>query len=243
MIKISGKAAAFEDIVSQNSISDTGRIIIDKLSSSSAVYSFASIKELKFELDLRDNIIKAARELHKSKLSFRLFRNSMCSTDYWKRTNEGGFSAREDVKPSQAVKDIFINGHKYGTECATAIVIIYYKAAVDMLPEEQFNDLFSYIYLMNWKSIDKDLGVKYYDYVADFLPGDCRYFRNPDVDPLTPEWQGENAIDFGDGTYYGHGIGITNAEGVIKALNMHRKSGSVESAYLLNSATRLTLSV
>ena len=56
----------------------------------------------------------------------------------------------------------------------------------------------------------------------DYLPGDCRYFNNPDVDPLTPEWQGENAIDLSGGMYYGHGIGIKTADKIIEILNHNR---------------------
>lgn len=241
MIGISGIHMTLESIISQQPLSSIGSKIAGILSSSSKFYDFESISELKFELDLRENIIKAARELNKSKFFFKTFRESICNADYWNRTNEGGFEVKSGIKASEAIKDIFINGKKYGTECATAIVIAYYKALVELLPEERYNELFDDMYLMNWKVRDKDLEVRYYEQVDDFLPGDCRYFKNPDVDPLTPQWQGENAIDLGDGTYYGHGIGITNADGIIKALNKYRKSGATQSAYLLDSATRLIL--
>lgn len=243
MINISGITATPESIMSQQTVGKIGKIIIDKLALSTKVYYYTAINELKFELDLRDSIIKAARELHRARFSFRTFRNSLCNADYWDRTKEGGFLLKAGVKPVDAVRDIYSNGYKYGSECATAIVIVYYKALADIVPEERYNELFSDIYLMNWKKLDRNIGVTYYDRVEDFLPGDCRYFKNPDVDPLTPWWQGENAIDLGDGTYYGHGIGITDAEGIIDSLNRYRKSGSSQSAYLLNSVTRLNPSV
>ncbi|MCG8538844.1 MAG: protein-glutamine gamma-glutamyltransferase [Clostridia bacterium] len=212
--------------------------IINILSSSAATYEYDSLDELKFEVNLRKNIIIASRELNDTGFSFRTFRESKCNTEYWNRTNEGGFLLKEGVKPSDAIKDIFINSYKYGTECATAIVIVYYKALVNIYPEELFNEMFAGIHLMNWHYMDRDLNVGYYPNKADYLPGDCRYFKNPDVDPLTPQWQGENAIDLGDGTYYGHGIGITSGDGIINALNRFRSEGSTKSAYLLDSATR-----
>ena len=93
---------------------------------------------------------------------------------------------------------------------------------------------------MNWQSLDKDLGIYLLRNPADYIPGDCRYFKNPDVNPLTPEWQGENAIDLGNGTYYGHGIGIKTAEEIIDALNSRRISEDSVSAYLMTSVTLLS---
>ncbi len=58
----------------------------------------------------------------------------------------------------------------------------------------------------------------------DYLPGDCVYLKNPDHDLATPEWQGENAILLGNNLFYGHGIGITTAQGIIDELNSNRKA-------------------
>ena len=69
-----------------------------------------------------------------------------------------------------------------------------------------------------------------------YLPGDRRYFANPDVDPLTPQWQGENVIDLSGDKYYGHGLGVHNAEAIVRALNENRSEDADESAHLLDSA-------
>ncbi|MCT4566502.1 MAG: protein-glutamine gamma-glutamyltransferase [Maledivibacter sp.] len=237
MIEISGSRIDTNDIINEYPRDGIEVKILEILYSSDRLYIYESLDELRFELNLRKNIISASRELNDSYFSFRTFRKSICNSEYWTRTAEGGFLIKEDVKPSDGIKDIFINSSMYGTECATAIVIVYYKALVDIYPEELFNQLFANIHLMNWHYLDRDLDIRYYEDV-DFLPGDCRYFKNPDVNPLTPEWQGENVIDLGDGTYYGHGIGIGTAEEIIEALNDNRKEDSTTSAYLLDSATR-----
>lgn len=237
MIKISGAALNVESIASVYPINSIQRKSIEILNSSSLVYEYSSLEQLKFEMDMRVGIIKASRDLLKSRMEFRVFRESICNESFWIRTGDGGFEIRPDVKPSDGIRDIYTNGTKYGTECATAIVIIYYKALVDIYPEEFFNSMFPRIKLMDWQ-YDRDLGVNYYRNVKDYLPGDCRYFKNPDVDPKTPQWQGENAIDLGNGTYYGHGIGIRNAESIIKVLNTRRKEGATVEAELLDSATR-----
>lgn len=238
MIKISGEIIDPSAIISDYRPNSIEVEIINILSSSEEVYEYDSIDQFKFELSMRLSIISASRELNASNFSFRIFRKSICNPEYWNRTDQGGFLLKEGVKPSDGINDIYINSSLYGTECATAMVIVFYKALVNIYPEELFNKMFPNIHLMNWHYMDRDLGIGYYEDLEDYLPGDCRYFKNPDVDPLTPEWQGENAIDLGDGTYYGHGIGIETSDEIIDALNDFRIEGSTVSAYLLDSATR-----
>lgn len=238
MIKISGDIIDPQSIISEYPTNSIEAKVINILSSSEKTYSYDSLDQLKFELSLRASIVTASRELNDSYFSFKVFRKSECNPEYWNRTNEGGFLLKEGVKPSEGIKDIYINSSMYGNECATAMVIVFYKALVDIYPEELFNKMFPNIHLMNWHYIDRDLKIRYYEDQEDYLPGDCRYFKNPDVNPMTPEWQGENVIDLGDGTYYGHGIGIETGEEMISALNDYRKEGSETSAYLLDSATR-----
>lgn len=238
MLRIANKKMNTEDVEKQYNLTPLEKSIVAKMVNSSEVYNYDSLQALMFELKLRQSIIKASRDLNKSNFRFKTFKDSMCNSEYWHRTEEGGFLLKEGVEPYKAIEDIFINSSKYGTECSTAIIILYYKALLDILPRELFNTLFDKIYLMNWKYLDGDLGVGTFSNLKDYFPGDCRYFKNPDVNPKTPEWQGENAIDLGDGTYYGHGVGIKNAEEIIRDLNKNRKKDATKSAYLTNSATR-----
>lgn len=238
MIRIAGNTVTSHDMLNHYSADSIEMSIVDKMSGSSLSYNYATLIQYKFELDLRVSIINTAKSLLKSRLSFSTFRDSKCNTDFWIRTKEGGFLLKEEAEPWNAIRNIFDEGYKYATECATAIVIIYYRAIADRFTEMQFNSIFKSIYLMNWNRLDRNLGIKTYTNTIDELPGDCSYFKNPDVDPLTPQWQGENAIVLGDGLYYGHGIGIKTADGMISTLNRRRKSGATESAYQLDTATR-----
>lgn len=220
----------------QNSVE---RSILSILSDSEEKHRYATAAQLDFELALRREIIAAANEQYRSGLRFKIFRESICNPDYWVRTPNGGFILKPGVKPTDAIKDIFANGHLYGTECATAMLILYFKALVELFPEGAFNRIFSSIYLMNWHSIHPELeSVGIMRKANTFLPGDRRYFDNPDVDPLTPQWQGENTIDMGNGIYYGHGVGKYEANVFIEALNRMRKEDSNESAYLMDGAAR-----
>ncbi len=210
------------------------RAILEKMLSAETVFSYPSEALLHFELNLRKELVNASERLNNSFFTFRLFKDAICNTQYWDKTEEGGFRLKKTANPHEAVLDITKNSRRYGTECATAIVMVFYLAIVEALPAELFDMLFSDIYLMDWKYLDKDLGVGTHQGVEDSLPGDCLYFKNPDVNPDTPEWQGENVIQLLDGYYYGHGIGVKTAAGIIRDLNRNRSYGSETSAYLMD---------
>lgn len=238
MIVIAGKELRPEEAAGY-AAGDVEKKIVDKLMGSDSRYAYDSPERLKFELRLRREIITASRELANSRLDFAVFRKSRCNPDFWERTRDGGFRMKSGVKASDAIRDIYQNSSKYATECATALQIVYYKALLAVYPEDVFNRTFRNIELMNWHKIDsllQEIGMIRKE--RDYLPGDRRYFINPDVDPLTPEWQGENTIDLGDGTYYGHGIGIVTAEEIIRALNQNRAENADDPAHLLDSAGR-----
>lgn len=212
--------------------------MFDTMQKSSQTYRYDTPDQLVFELKLRDAIAAVARDLSRSGMEFRVFRESKANPEFWTRTAEGGFQLKMGANPAAAIRDIYNNGSLYGTECSTAMVIVYYKALLAVFPQELYNRLFNGIYLFNWQKLDRDLMVDDVGKVADELPGDARYFINPDVDPLHPEWQGENAFYLGGGRYYGHGIGVTTGESIIRALNGARREGATKEAYLLPSAKR-----
>lgn len=240
MIIIDGYKADIHNIMSQYPYDNIQRDIINRLSSSKTEYNYNAVDQLKFELLLRKEIIKAANELNESGMKFEIFSKSRCNPKYWNRQNNGGFLLKPGVTPSEAILDIFRNAPIYATECSTAMDIIYYKALINIFPRELFNKLFPKIYLKNWHSLDKLLkDIKLLKKENDYLPGDRRYIANPDFDPMFPEYQGENVIDMGHGLYYGHGIGKNEVKTIISELNKFRKRGSKRSAYLKNSAGRV----
>lgn len=212
--------------------------IFDTMVKSQETYRYDDPIQLIMELKLRNSIVTAARDLHRSGMDFEVFRDSRANPEFWNRTDSGGFELKENVRPSDAIRDIYKSGRLYGTECSTAMFIVWYKAVLDVLPEEQFNKLYSKIFLMNWLHIDRNLAIVEKSKPVDELPGDARYFMNPDVDPMTPEWQGENVFYLGNGQYYGHGIGIEDARNMIRILNGQRREGAAASAYLMDSAKR-----
>jgi len=233
MIQLSGLPFPQSDMWPSGSIES---LIYQRMNEDTAVYSYEFIGELLFEVNLRKNIILSAKVMNQSQVRFESFANSRCNPQYWQLTSNGGFLLRHGVRPSDAIQDIYRNSSQYAFECATAMVIIYYHAVLNSMGKALFNQTFQNIYLYGWHA-DSDLGIKP-TYLTNFLPGDVIYFKNPDFHPQTPFWRGENAVVLGDGTYFGHGLGIMTVEQIIQDLNQHRFPGANRSAYLTNIVGR-----
>ncbi|MFB5267678.1 protein-glutamine gamma-glutamyltransferase [Paenibacillus enshidis] len=184
-----------------------------------------------FETSLRSAIVAAAQALNRSGASFSTFERAYCNERYWIRTPQGGFQIRPEITPAEGIRNLFIEGRKYGFECATAMVIVLYKAVLDSIDESEFNRLFADMLLYDWH-YDSDLQLIESQGSSQAVPGDIMYFKNPEVSPRTPEWKGENVVKLDEYSYYGHGIGIRTAEHIIRTLNSRRWPGSIVSAYL-----------
>ncbi|MDQ0247054.1 protein-glutamine gamma-glutamyltransferase [Bacillus fengqiuensis] len=217
-------------------LSNEAAEILQSMGKYSKVYEYETMEQLEFELALRLQIMEAAVLLYNSGVGFATFRTSKCNEEYWKLTEKGAFILKPNVLPQTGIEDIFRNGNKYAFECATAMVIVFYKAVLESIDKRQFNRLFAGLYLYDWQ-YDDDLGLDSHK-GTDFLPGDCVYFKNPDYNPKTPQWQGENAIILDENLYYGHGIGVTTRQVIIDFLNTKRKKNPDRAAFLTSQIAR-----
>ncbi|MDF2726270.1 MAG: protein-glutamine gamma-glutamyltransferase, partial [Paenibacillus sp.] len=222
--------------VDPSGLSGTERDVYDQKMASSENFYYRTADELLFELKLRAAIVKAARDLQASGPAFASFSKSRANPRYWDRTEEGGFRLKPNVSPSDAIRDIYSNSSAYGFECATAIIIVLYKAVLETIGDDLFDQLFGNLYLYSWEH-DTDMPITTVKGNHPSFPGDILYYSNPDHDPSKPQWQGENVVKLPGNKLYGHGIGITNEEGIIRELNANRKRGSRKSAYLLDQVT------
>ncbi|WP_036720140.1 protein-glutamine gamma-glutamyltransferase [Paenibacillus harenae] len=212
-------------------LSELEREILREKQRSPVTYRYSSLDALEFELKMRYHTVEAAKAMYASGVSFATFDTSRCNERLWIRTPNGGFQLRRGVLPSVGINDIFYNGRLYAFECAGAIIIVFYKAALDTLGDAVFNAYFQNLFLRDWQH-DRDLSLITVNNRNEAYPGDVLYFKNPDHDPDTPEWQGENVVMLDDNLYFGHGIGIESGQDIIAALNRMRRPGSRISAYL-----------
>lgn len=233
MIQISGVPFQLNESWQLGRVEKT---IIQQMQKAPVFYSYYSVGEFLFEIKVRKNIIKSANEMNQSQAVFTTFAYARCNTRYWQLTRAGGFLLRPDVRPSDAILDIYRNSSLYAFECATAIPIIYYHAILNSIGSYLFNLLFRNLYLYSWHT-DTDLGIVTF-YSNHFIPGDVLYFNNPDFHPNTPQFRGVNAVLLNDGRYFGHGFNIRTAEEMIQILNEKRKPNSRQSAYLTRLVTR-----
>lgn len=215
------------------------RQVLETMQNSATTYRFDSVGVLQFELSVRRELVVASEKLNKSYFGFATFQDSKCNEAYWERTSNGGFLLKRGVSAADAINDIFENGRRYATECATAMVIVHYKALLEVYKKDLFDRTFPSIYLMDWELRQPLLReISTPRKVAELLIGDRGYINNPDVDPKTPWWQGENVIVLPNNLFYGHGVGIRTADQIIQALNRSRRPGATRSAYLMDSAAR-----
>ncbi|WP_244226534.1 protein-glutamine gamma-glutamyltransferase [Paenibacillus protaetiae] len=228
MIQIIGVDA---EQINKLPLTDMQRAIVRQRQNSPRIYRFSSLDALLFELAMRENIVQAAKALYNGDAGFAVFDRSRCNERLWERTPNGGFQLRPGVRPSDGINDIFENGRMYAFECATAMVLILYKAVLETIGKEKFDTYFPDLYVRDWHyDSDLQLVTAYDNNEATY--GDVLYFKNPDHNPETPEWQGENAIMIGNDLYFGHGIGIRTGEEMIASLNRKRVPFSMQSAYL-----------
>jgi protein-glutamine gamma-glutamyltransferase len=170
------------------------------------------------------------------KSEFASFSKSRANPYYWIREENGGFRQRPGVLASDGIRDIFINSQLYAYECATAIIILMYKAVLDTIGDHAFNRNFKNLLLYAW-NYDEDLKIITRP-EGEIFQGDVLYFKNPQVNPATPEWQGENVVVLADHLFFGHGMGIKDERGIIDGLNSNRAPFAFKSAYMLRQVTQ-----
>ncbi|MGD8189018.1 protein-glutamine gamma-glutamyltransferase [Brevibacillus ginsengisoli] len=236
MIHVPNATIEVNQLAKQWHLDKTGINVLNAMSKSEKVYEYENVEQLHFEVVTRTNFVKASYALNGSGAGFATLTKTKCNPQYWEKTSNGGFLLKKGVLPSTGIRDIFRQGWRYAFECGTSVIIVYYKGVLETIHEATFNQLFQNLFLF-MGNYDKDLQlVSIHDQYA--LPGDIRYFKNPEVDPKHIDWQGENTVYLGNGMYYGHGIGITSARGIIDHLNTHRIRGAKRSAYLTDYIVR-----
>jgi hypothetical protein len=200
-------------------------------------------------------IVDASHKMSSAGVSFALIKDHKANPDFWNVGPGGILTLKDGAKPSDAVVDIVNNGGKYGFECATGLVAVYYEAMLDLLGPQDFDRVAADIRLGPWQMEDDlerlythsspkpgwaetDLGE------YKLTPGNYYYFRNWDVtdDARARGWQGENVIYLGGGKFYGHGIGLGDGQMFIDKLAGEMKPGG-KTPSLLNLEARLATDV
>ncbi|TXK72429.1 protein-glutamine gamma-glutamyltransferase [Paenibacillus sp. N3.4] len=227
----------------EGTLSSSERNMYEKKKNSLVEYRYDSISTLLFELQMRNKIIQSSWALSTSGVFFASFKKSKCNELYWHLTEHGRFQLKNNVSPQDAIRDIFRNGNLYAFECATAIVIVLYRAILESIDPNHFDRLFSDLLLFDWH-YNRKLHLIDQTNRQEAIAGDVLYFENPEFSPLLPWWKGENAILMEDGFYYGHGhgMGIATAEDIIYVLNKYRDPGSTKSAFLTDCFVYLDFS-
>jgi protein-glutamine gamma-glutamyltransferase len=176
MIFVHGYPVDTAKISGFNQLTSRQKQIGKKLENSRESFYYTSPHQFLFEAIMRSNIVAAAEAMRDSGAGFATFVTARCNPQYWRRTAYGGFLLRPDVRPSDAITDIFINGKRYGFECTTAIMIMFYKAVLETIGTRMFDQLFNGLLLYSTEH-DEDLQIIAVP-SGDSLPGDVRYIKS-----------------------------------------------------------------
>jgi len=193
------------------------------------------------ELKIAKAMVDASNAMGEAGHDFELIKNHRANPKFFTVGSGGTFELKPGQKPADAVRDIFENPGEYGFECATAMVIVYYKAMLDLIGDNDFNRVAQDLKIGPWqyegdlrasKSVESHGRVPMPDDASAPRPGEYRYFRNWDVsdEGRAGGWQGENVIYLGGGNYYGHPFGVASGETIVSYLNTQRTEGSTRSA-------------
>ncbi|MCC7382125.1 MAG: hypothetical protein IT384_09860 [Deltaproteobacteria bacterium] len=203
-------------------------------------------------------MIEASYKMSGSGISFALIKNHKANPELWTVGAGGVLTPKPGVKPSEAVADMLKNGNLYGFECATGLVVVYYQAMLDLIGPKDFDRIAADLRIGPWVTeddLDRLMVTRYPQEgwsdkeLGDhrLTPGHYYYFKNWDVtdEARARGWQGENVIYLGEGKFYGHGIGLGDAEMFISKLRAEAKpDGKTPSlanieAYLATDALKL----
>lgn len=203
-------------------------------------------------LTLDAAVVGAAHDMAQAKHKFAGIEEAKFSGKFFEPNGTPGtFELKPGVSPSEAVQDIFANPKDYEFECATAIVVTYYKATLDALGPEAFDRIAKDLTIGPWR-MEGDLrsnlreqgsaGARAQPGFEETLrPGDYTYFKNWDVSyqGRVAGWQGENVIYLGDGKYYGHPFGVTTEAEIRTMMDLYRVDGSQTPPGLTNLKRQL----
>jgi protein-glutamine gamma-glutamyltransferase len=207
-------------------------------------------------------LVQASLDLNKSGIDFELWQNHRFNPELWEpdALGAGTFHPKPGVRASEALLDIFENGERYGFECATAMVVVHYKAILDLIGPERFDRIGTDLIVGPWRyewdlaTVRRDKGSSMKpaapERIGELRAGDYAYFKNWDVSPAgaAAGWKGENTIYLGKDEngvdlFYGHPFGVTTADKIVEHLNGHRNPGSTTSASMMDSVGRITSGV
>lgn len=201
-------------------------------------------------------MVGACEAMDRAGHAFELIKNHRCNAAYWTlESGSGVFKRKEGVSPSDALEDIFKNPSQYGFECATALVIVYYKAMYDLVGRADFDRLCKDVKIGPW-AYEGDLSRLMVtegngsreaspERRATLRAGEYGYFMNWDVSAKGRDegWQGENVIFLGGQRFYGHPFGIATEREIVSHLNEWRKPSARRSASLLDLRMNLSTDV
>lgn len=180
------KGAVLLDADFDGKLEHTDKIVLEKDGETQVVELGENARN---KLAISTALVNASHDMAQAGHSFAGFEQTTFSERYWEPNGENAtFELKEGVSPSEAVQDIFANPGNYQFECATAIVITQYKAMLDSLGPQTFDQICGDLKIGPWKNeghledarlhLGDSGGRASPQFAAGLKPGDYTYFKN-----------------------------------------------------------------
>ncbi|MBK6689695.1 MAG: hypothetical protein IPG45_34840 [Deltaproteobacteria bacterium] len=200
-------------------------------------------------------VVSACLEMHQAQHEFAIAPRQKFSSEFWRRDGQlsryATFHLKPGAKASSAMNDVFVNPDAYRFECATALVLVYYRAIQKLIGDSDFDRLMG------------DLKIGPWEYEADlqrFLMasgrgdqpatearaqelkfGEYTYTKNWAVSwwGWAKGCQGQNQIRLDEDLYYAHSYALVGQGDIVARENGARVLGAKTSASMTDRQQRL----
>lgn len=200
-------------------------------------------------------VVSACLEMHQAHHEFAIAPRQKFSSEFWRRDGQlshfATFHLKPGAKASAAMNDVFLHPDAYRFECATALVLVYYRAIQKLIGDADFDRIMGDLKIGPWE-FEADLerfllrsgrgDQPATEARAEALKfGEYTYTKNWAVSwwGWAKGCQGQNQIRLDQDLYYAHSYELVGQGDIVARENGARVFGAQTSASMTDRQERL----
>lgn len=200
-------------------------------------------------------VVSACLEMHQAHHEFAIAPRQKFSSEFWRRDGQlshfATFHLKPGAKASAAMNDVFLHPDGYRFECATALVLVYYRAIQKLIGDSDFDRIMGDLKIGPWE-FEADLERFLVRSGRGDQPatearsreltfGEYTYTKNWAVSwwGWAKGCQGQNQIRLDEDLYYAHSYELVGQGDIVARENGARVWGAKTSASMTDRQERL----